>query len=179
LAGREQGSAKNHGIKSGSVKRSRRVSAAKPTVRSDEEKAELKTSRGELVDMPDGPFNRNAVIAFPGSLTPRNALTFNDQLEIDRWRHHLRGCGFPRIEIHHREDSDPPDIQNFAAFYRADSAWSSFGFARQGPEVMVWQSHGKEFGRFGSIGDALLAILPIASQQAAPTGSPPKRRRKA
>lgn len=93
---------------------------------------------------------------------PSNALTYRDQLELDRWRAHLRSCGFSRVEIHTREDIDPPDVENFAALYRAGQAWSEYGFARLGGQVLVWSSAGGDFGRFPTVSDAMVALLPVA-----------------
>ena len=106
------------------------------------------------------------------------ALSFEDRLEIDRWRNHIKICGFGGIVVHEREESDPPEIESFAAFYRPGKLWSEFGLARCGREVLVWYSKGgADLGRFASISDAIASVLAVTAHNSLRKQTTPKSRR--
>lgn len=109
--------------------------------------------------MPDTRPTRSAqIIAFrPRSTTPDNRFTLADKMEVLRWE--AADATDLRLTIFTRQDSDPPEVGEFANIYPADDRWAAWGAVRQGRRINVWRARdGRDIGHFPTMADALQAL---------------------
>ena len=95
-----------------------------------------------------------SAMAYAFRLTPR------DRMDISDWQEAARTAGYDRMVIHDRDYGDAQEVGNFLSVYRRGESWSRWGFARQGRTINGWCClTSTDMGQFGSLGEALGAIL--------------------
>ena len=105
---------------------------------------------------------RCAVIPFEGRVSPFG-LSLRDRMDVALWQSRLRHLGYDRVVIHERNAGDPPEVESFLSIYREGDAFARWGVARRGDRVLAWCSAtGEDVGGFASVGEALMALFPMA-----------------
>ena len=89
-----------------------------------------------------------------------NRFTVRDRIELERWTDVARRCGFDRLTLHERLESDPSDVGNYLAIYPEGCCWASWGVSRRTDGIVAWDCvSGLDLGRFRSMNDALSWVL--------------------
>ncbi len=107
------------------------------------------------------------VIPFPMS-APRGArFSSQDRKEFLRWQIGRARLRRLRTVIHDAGSvGDVPDCE-FAQVYKPAAQWASWGLARVGTGILVWEcARGTDLGVFGSIGEAITCVESHAGEPA-------------
>jgi len=100
------------------------------------------------------------VIAFAPRAAAGARLNMRDRMDVAQWRETAHRAGYDRLVIHEKTPFDPPELDSFLGIYRRGEAWSRWCVARCGASVTAWCSvSGRDIGRFGSVAEALTAVL--------------------
>jgi hypothetical protein len=90
-------------------------------------------------------------------------LSMRDRMDVAEWRERACQLGYDRLVIHERSSLDPPEVESFLSVYRQGARWASWTLVRHGGWVVAWRSAtGADAGHFGSVSEALLALLDVA-----------------
>ncbi len=104
------------------------------------------------------------IIPFVPRVGNDNRFTAADRLDVLSWE--ARDQGGVRLAIYKRRHDDPPEVGEFASFYRPDARWAAWGAVRQGRAIRVWRSKdGRDIGRFDTMGEALAAVTKSAGKR--------------
>jgi len=102
------------------------------------------------------------IVWLPGVSKKQNRLTAQDRREAVCWSQGVAGL-WCRLVIY-ADPTEDEDIGDFVSIYRLGQSWASWGVARRGDQILLWQSdHGVDIGAFPTMADALQAILPSLS----------------
>ncbi len=102
-----------------------------------------------------------AIVAFRARISASASLTLLDRMEVVRWHEQAQRFGYDRLVIHERLAGDPPEVGSFLSVYRRGEPWSRFGITRLGGRILAWCCvTGADIGRFDSVAEALMALLP-------------------
>jgi hypothetical protein len=97
------------------------------------------------------------IVVLPKRAPKLNRLFDRDRAEAKRW---CRTVASPCYRTLEYADADE-DIGDFILISRSDQAWASWGVARRGDMVLLWQStNGENMGFFKTMALAL-AALPV------------------
>jgi hypothetical protein len=107
------------------------------------------------------PRKSGSILVFRPAEPTCASLTIRDRMQVEGWRESARDFGYDRLVIHEHQPGDPPEVGSFLSVYRCGEPWARFGVTRMGDSIVAWCSTTSvNLGRFASIGQALLALLP-------------------
>ncbi len=107
------------------------------------------------------PRKSGSILVFRPAEPTCASLTIRDRMQVEGWRESARDFGYDRLVIHEHQPGDPPEVGSFLSIYRCGEPWARFGVTRMGDSIVAWCSTTSvNLGRFASIGQALLALLP-------------------
>jgi len=88
-----------------------------------------------------------------------NRLTAQDRIDALIWESTADTINCGRMIIHHRQHNDDPEIGDFISIYKQNSNWATWGVARRGRVVSLWQcATGADLGEFETMREALASI---------------------
>ena len=112
------------------------------------------------------PSNYN-VVEFPRRRKSYNNLTARDRRDIIDFRSQAEAAGYRALIIHVMKADDSCGTLDFVAAYQVGEAWSTWGFARDGAVIRVWNALTLEdAGSFPNMHLALKRILVDGDQPA-------------
>ena len=114
------------------------------------------------------------IIAFPTISRRPCQLSPRDREDVRCWQAQAKRCGYDRLVIHERSEEDAPEVGSFLSVYRRGEPWARFALTRRDGAIEAWCCvSGREWGRFKTVPEALLALLPGARQRVAASPAPP------
>ena len=94
-------------------------------------------------------------------------FTSHDLIALTCWMQRADGHGYRRMLIERGSGDSRPDEGGYVLIYEPGSEWASWGLARAGAEIIVWQcSNGADLGRFVTMLQALERLPPVWTRRA-------------
>ncbi len=108
------------------------------------------------------------VLKFPSAGSRPNRLTLLDRQQADLWINgpHAAWCSLSIFA----DPDESDDIGDFISIYRVNEDWASWGVARRGDSIILWETRqGKDLGVFASTLEALDAIWLLMCEPLSPS----------
>ncbi len=113
------------------------------------------------------------ILVFRSRVATCDGLTIRDRMDVAVWRENARNFGYDRLVVHERQAGDPPEVGSFLSVYKRGEPWSRWGVTRTEGGVLAWCCvTGADVGRFATVEEALLALLPDQAPERQVTASP-------